>query len=553
MDVPLGDLNSDGEIHALDSVPVMFANRPQIEMFPHEYGAAKFDSTSDENWSEAHFYAECSGKGTCNRESGLCECAEGYNGEGCTRVACPSSTEQTCSGHGTCERISDDDMLSDRYRSWDKTKTQHCVCDPGFTGIACDMRMCPSGDDPITKFKKQIKICTSSAIDSATSSLIGMTLHGVRSDASATLESVDYSNRCVYLINERGMFTDSETVIGTDSSVVIPIASTISRQYDETSTQVNEVQTISIKASGSSNSFALRFVDQYGMTYTSRSIECDGTVTCIPASNSCVADPDDRFTATSSAVTICGQHNETLDTSDCTLQTYDIVDTCMYDALQTPDNETEATMICENANLDESTCISETYESGSLPVSCVWVSAQVDGGTCVSAVPDDQDNADSACSAASSSRNTCLSAQYDADVSSGVEFLRCTTATDITSARESCRDQIEQSLEDLPLQVIRDVDVRDVTPIDLSTLIYAHETMVFDVHFVENSGDLPNLQTLGKSESDAFVEIHEKLKGTTESAPCSNRGICDHSLGVCQCFQGFTKHDCSKQNALAMY
>ena len=53
VDTPLGDLNSDGEIHALDSVPVMFANKPQIEMFPNEYGVAKFDSTSDESWAEA--------------------------------------------------------------------------------------------------------------------------------------------------------------------------------------------------------------------------------------------------------------------------------------------------------------------------------------------------------------------------------------------------------------------------------------------------------------------------------------------------------------------
>ena len=68
---------------------------------------------------------QCSGKGTCNRDSGLCECAGGYTGEGCTRVSCPSSTTEQCSGHGTCERISDDDALHDRYRSWDKSKAQH--------------------------------------------------------------------------------------------------------------------------------------------------------------------------------------------------------------------------------------------------------------------------------------------------------------------------------------------------------------------------------------------------------------------------------------------
>ena len=123
-------------------------------------------------------------------------------------------------------------------------------------------------------------------------------------------------------------------------------------------------------------------------------------------------DPDDRYTASTNAVTICGQHNETSDTSDCTSQTYDIVDTCMYDDLQAPDNETEAMLICQNANVDESTCIAETYESSSLPVSCVFTSAQVDGGTCVSATPSDQDAANLACGAASSSRHSCLSATY---------------------------------------------------------------------------------------------------------------------------------------------
>ena len=232
-------------------------------------------------------------------------------------------------------------------------------------------------------------------------------------------------------------------------------------------------------------------------------------------------------------------------------------------------------LICQNANVNESTCIAETYESSSLPVSCVFTSAQVDGGTCVSATPSDQDAANLACGAASSSRYSCLSAtyvdslmekitrmhtrtptlehRYEADISSGVDFLSCTTTTNVAIARESCRAKIESGLEDLPLQVVRDVDVRDVTPEDLSTSVYTHETMKFDVYFVDNSGDLPDLQSLGNAEFAAYVTIQEKVKGTTENLPCSNRGICDYTTGMCQCFQGFTKHDCSKQNALAMY
>jgi len=40
--------------------------------------------------------------------------------------------------------------------------------------------------------------------------------------------------------------------------------------------------------------------------------------------------------------------------------------------------------------------------------------------------------------------------------------------------------------------------------------------------------------------------------GTKENVECSNRGLCDYSTGMCQCFAGFTNRDCSVQNSLAM-
>jgi hypothetical protein len=94
-------------------------------------------------WDEAHFYRECSNKGVCNRQSGVCQCFKGYDGEGCTRTACPNA----CSGHGTCERLVDQDV---HYRAWDAYKTQRCKCDPGYLGPDCSLRDCPMGDDPIT-------------------------------------------------------------------------------------------------------------------------------------------------------------------------------------------------------------------------------------------------------------------------------------------------------------------------------------------------------------------------------------------------------------------
>jgi len=91
----------------------------------------------------AHFYAECSDKGKCDRKTGNCECYAGYEGKACARMACPKK----CNGHGTCELYS---HVNPSYTGWDKDKTQVCVCDPGYYGNDCGFRMCKPGDDPLT-------------------------------------------------------------------------------------------------------------------------------------------------------------------------------------------------------------------------------------------------------------------------------------------------------------------------------------------------------------------------------------------------------------------
>jgi hypothetical protein len=122
-----------------------------------------------------HKYAECAGRGICNRGTGECECFEGYEGKGCQRTTCPND----CSGHGTCEYIqnlgnanfpfdgatgvslnsaltaatsyfTEDPRTFDMY-DWDKRKTRGCVCDPEYGDVDCSKRMCNFGDDKMDK------------------------------------------------------------------------------------------------------------------------------------------------------------------------------------------------------------------------------------------------------------------------------------------------------------------------------------------------------------------------------------------------------------------
>jgi len=106
-----------------------------------------------------HKYAECSGRGLCDRATGECQCFDGYEGKACARTTCPND----CSGHGTCEYIEDmsfgatwtdysvkgfhTDSKTFEFSSWDAGKTRGCVCDATYGDIDCSKRMCPYGND----------------------------------------------------------------------------------------------------------------------------------------------------------------------------------------------------------------------------------------------------------------------------------------------------------------------------------------------------------------------------------------------------------------------
>lgn len=150
VDSPKGDLDASGSsLSGPESVVI--AND-----FIYPYGTTEqFPATKDSRGNvqknSAHYYAECSNKGLCDRSTGACTCFEGYEGSACQRASCPSNANGMCSGHGTCktaEEIAAADY-GNIYNLWDATASLGCVCDPGYSGADCSFRSCKYGSDPL--------------------------------------------------------------------------------------------------------------------------------------------------------------------------------------------------------------------------------------------------------------------------------------------------------------------------------------------------------------------------------------------------------------------
>jgi hypothetical protein len=129
------------------------------------------------NAGGVHAQVECSGVGNCNRETGECECFDGYSGEACARTSCPDD----CSGHGICQSLAtfalearDEYFAAEtaydasaaagldagtlitttqkeikQYNGWDSKIAMGCKCDSGFRGPNCAQIECPSYRDPM--------------------------------------------------------------------------------------------------------------------------------------------------------------------------------------------------------------------------------------------------------------------------------------------------------------------------------------------------------------------------------------------------------------------
>lgn len=85
--------------------------------------------------NDVHPIAECSNKGLCNRNTGICDCFENFEGIACERSVCLNN----CNNQGVCYTAKQ--LAEDAGRvydtPWDADKFVGCVCDIGFRGPDC--------------------------------------------------------------------------------------------------------------------------------------------------------------------------------------------------------------------------------------------------------------------------------------------------------------------------------------------------------------------------------------------------------------------------------
>ncbi|KAL7541763.1 hypothetical protein ACHAXR_011191 [Thalassiosira sp. AJA248-18] len=94
----------------------------------------------------AHQDTICSGRGSC--VDGNCACNDGFTGVACERTQCKND----CSHRGRCvsmhqlvETTRNHESQQYSYDQWDADKIYGCICDLGYTGYDCSLRVCPSG------------------------------------------------------------------------------------------------------------------------------------------------------------------------------------------------------------------------------------------------------------------------------------------------------------------------------------------------------------------------------------------------------------------------
>merc|ERR1711869_182691 len=120
----------------------------------------------------------------------------------------------------------------------------------------------------------------------------------------------------------------------------------------------------------------------------------------------------------------------------------------------------------------------------------------------------------------------------------------CVTAQDATTFKLSINTMVTEEVREAATQEIKVCK----SPNREGTNFFINRAAVL-------SGATDDLYTIqGLSAVDySYSTITEDAAGTTYQyvAQCSNRGACDASTGLCECFKGYSNDNCDTQNMLA--
>jgi hypothetical protein len=462
-------------------------NTKTWERYPTNHAWAMAAGSQKRFYDEAHFYSECSGKGTCDRSSGECQCFDGFSGSGCAQLACPNA----CSGHGVCKRLAD---VNSAYQGWDRQKTTQCVCDNGYTNVDCSQRICPSGDDPITRDAD--KFCAATVVYGSTPSATHV------SGCAAYVTSATCA---------AASFTDN--------------SATVTCAWEDK--QAPEIMTFGHVHSLASGHVALEFTDEFGEHWTTRTLNLASSTLAADVQSALQALPNSVI----QAVTVT---RHTFSTSPAAVK------------VTGGATNSAAANFAGAAIAPQFLAVTFTTNSGDLPLLNARYSiagaAHANNGKCFKKSGSDATEANCAAEDTSAkcggtggtvAADKCLWIDLTA-FATGVG-THGTTGT-MTALTHCADDSGENCLR-------ADAAGDGPTGADLGS------------HF---GADFWKKQTLTvkshvKLTAAPVLFVTNGRKGTQENAICSNRGLCDYSTGVCKCFNGFTDDDCSKQNALAMY
>jgi len=519
----LGDWEHNGHATAANvDTPYLyntqFSNKKTWEKYPTNHGHALAATHQKRYYDEAHFYSECSGKGTCNRDTGECECFDGYSGSGCAQLACPND----CSGHGVCRRLAEQNT---DYTSWDRHKTTTCICDPGYENVDCSDRICPRGDDPITRPQDKCVEAGSWGAGQLAASVasVAATCAG-KTQLECTNAGADV---CAWR-----------------------------------KTQVPTVLTFGTFHDVSAGKFALEFTDEFGEKWTTTTLDITASAKNVEDAlealpNSVIQDvlvdkhQVPRYFVTGGSSNTVGPFwsvtflSNTGNVPDLGVR-YSITSGSTTVTEASNNGKFHTLSYCDSTTT--SNCLSKNV--GSCAETATGASSVAADAAACAAVKDLTDNTE--CNAVmKSADNTAAACTYTAGNGNGMKNTNklCyeTATTSVAADKTACESKTTQATCE-GHATAADASVMACT----YTSSKANEFLGESIFYGTVNLDATMFSFPINTASPQFYMLRGRV-GTQENSVCSSRGLCDHSTGLCRCFNGFTDDDCSRQNALAMY